>query len=102
MYEAVWINICLQFMSDAVAIIVLYLWNEYISSDTDHFVSIQYQSLWNSQLMMKLGYFYSWWNVCETWWNIYVLKPFGTRMEKVWLLGSGADANASKILILEQ
>ena len=82
MYEAVWINICLQFMSDAVAIIVLYLWNEYISSDTDHFVSIQYQSLRNSQLMMKLGYFYSWWNVCETWWNIYVLKPFGTRMKK--------------------
>ena len=75
----------------------MYLWNEYISSDTDNFVSIQNQSLWNSQLMMKLGYFNAWWNVCETWWNIYVLKPFGTRMEKVWLLGSGADAHASKI-----
>ena len=46
--------------------------------------------------MMKLGYFNAWWNVCETWWNIYVFKPFGTRMEKVWLLGSGADAHASK------
>ena len=59
-------------------------------------IKVKYLKLrWNishdgeiSHIKVNNKYFTWWWNISH--------KGFGTRMEKVWLLGSGADAHASK------